>query len=187
MDTEDKKYKCKRCGKGFNKPQSMYRHASKYCRMQGEMGEKLRDRAFEDLQKRLKEIEIGLERKDTVGKKGSKDKKERKKNSKGGLPKALRNATWNKYIGAGVGTALCFCCRLEPLLQTNFVCGHVHSRARGGKDKLENLRPVCGACNGSMGTKNMEDFAEECGFRSDDRAPLSEEEETLLEELYSTP
>ena len=63
MTKGEYKYKCKKCGKGFNKPQSMYRHAGKYCKMRGEAGEGLRDRALENLQKRMKEMELRLEEK----------------------------------------------------------------------------------------------------------------------------
>jgi hypothetical protein len=202
------KYQCKRCGSGFSHSASMYRHMKKSCKLRNEEeAEKLKEckyqiqnfkveelskelESFHQIQEnRIKELSDQLEEvKAKLGGAASPtstaDGCERKKKGvKGSLPKALRNATWNKYIGVGVGESFCFCCRLEPILQTNFVCGHVQSRAKGGKDSLENLRPVCGACNSSMGVKNMEDFAKECGFRMS--LPLTQAEESILAELYS--
>src|SRR5207248_595719 len=90
------------------------------------------------------------------------------------LPAALRNATWNEYVGPQMGQAMCFCCGCEPILRSNYECGHVVARAKGGPDILSNLRPVCSTCNTSMGTRNMIEFAKECGFI---KTLVSEEDE----------
>lgn len=97
----------------------------------------------------------------------SKPKSAEKKTPKSKLPVALRNAVWSEYIGAEVGSAKCFCCGREPILRSNYECGHVTSRAKGGSDTLDNLRPICGGCNKSMGTQNMFEFAKKCGFTCD--------------------
>jgi hypothetical protein len=81
------------------------------------------------------------------------------------LNAALRSATWNQYVGVSEGTSLCYCCGLEPISKANFACGHVIARAKGGKDTLPNLRPVCTLCNSSMGTNNMKDFAATNGLK----------------------
>jgi hypothetical protein len=81
------------------------------------------------------------------------------------LNAALRNSVWNTYIGVEAGTSVCYCCGLEPISRANFACGHVISRNQGGPDTVPNLRPVCVACNSSMGTKNMKAFALENGFK----------------------
>lgn len=94
------------------------------------------------------------------------------------LSAALRNAVWNEYIGSGEGKGVCFCCGLEPLLRSNYECGHVVSKAKGGLDQLNNLRPVCGMCNKSMGVKNMIEFANENGFTSC-KVKATEEEKLL--------
>jgi 5-methylcytosine-specific restriction endonuclease McrA len=46
----------------------------------------------------------------------------------------------------------------------NFECGHVLAEAKGGQLSVENLRPICGGCNRSMGSENLEDFKRRCGF-----------------------
>lgn len=79
------------------------------------------------------------------------------------IPLAIRNATWSKYIGASYNS-LCFCCNFEPITKVNYECGHIISEKHGGKVHLNNLRPICSACNKSVGTKNMEKFMEEFGL-----------------------
>lgn len=56
-ETKAGRYACKHCGKAFNKASGMYRHANKFCKMRGEKGEDLKDRAIEVLQKRLKDLD----------------------------------------------------------------------------------------------------------------------------------
>lgn len=84
--------------------------------------------------------------------------------SKKKMPAALRVAVWIKYIGVEEGIGFCFCCRLSKITRDNFQCGHVISAKDGGEAKLPNLRPICALCNSSMGTRNMQKFAIECGF-----------------------
>lgn len=80
------------------------------------------------------------------------------------IPAALRAAVWAVHIGETQGEGKCQCCRIMNITRDNYECGHVTSRAKGGKIILQNLRPVCGLCNKSMGTKNMDQFALDCGF-----------------------
>lgn len=80
------------------------------------------------------------------------------------INKSLRNSVWIKYIGQEVGIAKCLCCGLQEINQANFECGHVISRATGGPTTLENLRPICGLCNKSMTTENMDVFRKRCGY-----------------------
>ena len=56
----------------------------------------------------------------------------------------------------------CFCCKkiLEAL--DDWHAGHIIAHANGGRDNVENLRPVCISCNLSMGTENMDDFKRRC-------------------------
>lgn len=78
--------------------------------------------------------------------------------SKAKIPKAIKQLVWNVYVGEDVGRVECFCCGVTKVTQLNFICGHVQAEANGGKITIDNLRPVCGMCNSSMGTKNMIDF-----------------------------
>lgn len=80
------------------------------------------------------------------------------------IPKALKNASWNKYIGKDKGTSKCLCCKNNEIDSKHFECGHIISEANGGDISLENLRPICSVCNKSMGTTNMDDFIKQCGF-----------------------
>lgn len=59
---------------------------------------------------------------------------------------------------------MCWCCHVEPITIGNFHCGHVVSKATGGKLTLTNLRPICALCNGSMGTKNLIEFVRKNEF-----------------------
>lgn len=79
------------------------------------------------------------------------------------IPMAVRNAVWSMYIGESYN-AKCFCCNFEPITKVNYECGHIVSEKNGGKIHLTNLRPICSACNKSIGTKNMEIFMEQYGF-----------------------
>ena len=81
------------------------------------------------------------------------------------IPSAVRNAVWNIYVGNDIKQGICFCCNTEPITTANFDCGHVESRNNNGKATIQNLRPICGLCNKSMGTKNMETFMENSGFK----------------------
>lgn len=84
------------------------------------------------------------------------------------IPKALKNKVWDETFGASKGTAPCFVCETE-IDSKNFECGHVVSEKEGGKTVLENLKPICGICNKSMGTLNLNDFKSE--FFQKQKAP----------------
>ena len=76
------------------------------------------------------------------------------------IPAALRAAVWNTYIGAAKGKAKCPVCESQEISTFTFECGHVIAEANGGPTNLENLRPICGTCNRSSGTRNMMEFKE---------------------------
>jgi hypothetical protein len=77
------------------------------------------------------------------------------------IPKHVKTLVWNKYIGSDVAQADCVSCRSEKISIRNFHCGHVVSEAAGGDVTINNLRPICAACNLSMGTKSMNEFTRE--------------------------
>ena len=79
------------------------------------------------------------------------------------IPASVRNKVWVEYMGR-IHVGLCYCCRVEPITKANFDCGHIQSRAEGGALTIQNLRPVCGLCNKSMGTMNMISFMEMYGY-----------------------
>ena len=80
------------------------------------------------------------------------------------IPSAVRNKVWNEYIGIDKANDKCFCCNSEPITKANFECGHIISEHSGGEINIKNLRPVCSACNKSVGTKNMLDFMKQYHF-----------------------
>ena len=79
------------------------------------------------------------------------------------IPKALRIVVWDTFIGKEKGTAKCVCCRHAEIRQLDFECGHVIAESLGGTTTADNLRPICGSCNRSMGTQNLLDF-QRCYF-----------------------
>lgn len=76
------------------------------------------------------------------------------------IPKTLRNRVWNTYIGDNIAKAYCICCNDKVISMQEFECGHVLSDANNGSQTLENLRPICGCCNKSMGKEHMKTFIE---------------------------
>jgi 5-methylcytosine-specific restriction endonuclease McrA len=56
------------------------------------------------------------------------------------------------------------CCKKVTITNTNFDVGHVLSENNGGTHEINNLRPICGACNHSMGSENMIDFVVKYGL-----------------------
>lgn len=83
-----------------------------------------------------------------------KNKKYKKKN----IPKAVKRAVWDKWVGKEIGTTKCLCCNHQEIRQIEFHCGHILAEKNGGKTNIENLRPICAQCNLSMGTMDMREF-----------------------------
>jgi hypothetical protein len=71
------------------------------------------------------------------------------------IPKALRIAVWNRYMGGNARKGLCPICRDRELRIEDFHCGHDLAEAKGGGMNVDNLFPICALCNQSMGTKNF--------------------------------
>lgn len=76
-------------------------------------------------------------------------------------PKHIKTLVWNKYIGSDVAEAPCMSCRTAKISNRSFHCGHVIAESKGGDMNINNLRPVCADCNGSMGTRSMNEFTKE--------------------------
>lgn len=93
-----------------------------------------------------------------------KKEKEELKKKKQSIPKQVRLIVWNHYIGEDIIKHKCLCCKKVIITNTNFDVGHVLSEKNGGTHEINNLRPICGACNHSMGTENMVDFVVKYGL-----------------------
>lgn len=91
------------------------------------------------------------------------EKKEAKK-KKQSIPKNVRVIVWNHYIGEDIIKHRCLCCKKVVISNTNFEVGHVLSEKNGGTHEINNLRPICFACNHSMGSENMIDFVVKFGL-----------------------
>lgn len=72
------------------------------------------------------------------------------------IPAKVRQLTWRKYIGSSMDGA-CWCCG-DPIAFENWHAGHVLAAVKGGKNSVQNLRPLCASCNLSMHDTHMADF-----------------------------
>ena len=77
------------------------------------------------------------------------------------IPKKIRGEAWNIQFGDST-RGFCFCCKKEFDVFDDWHAGHIVSHSNGGTDTALNLRPVCGSCNLSMGTENMDAFKARC-------------------------
>jgi hypothetical protein len=80
------------------------------------------------------------------------------------IPKNVRVIVWNHYIGEDIIKHRCLCCKKVVISNTSFEVGHVISDKNGGTHEINNLRPICFACNHSMGSENMIDFVVKYGL-----------------------
>ena len=71
------------------------------------------------------------------------------------IGKTLRDQVWLKYMG-NKAQGKCYCCKIRMIHITDFHVGHNKAVAKGGKNNISNLRPICGPCNRGMGTKSIE-------------------------------
>jgi hypothetical protein len=84
-------------------------------------------------------------------------KKQQNINTTQKIPKILKNKVWDTFIGQEYGIGKCYCCN-NNIDSKNFEAGHVIASSKNGQTILENLRPICGCCNKSIGTMNLEEF-----------------------------
>ena len=77
------------------------------------------------------------------------------------VSKAVRSKVWNIYIGSIHGECKCIVCNNNTITQNNNEAGHILSVKEGGKDTEDNIIPICGECNKSMGSKHMREFISE--------------------------
>jgi 5-methylcytosine-specific restriction endonuclease McrA len=71
---------------------------------------------------------------------------------KGKIPKALREQVWLKDMGQVFqGKCKVVWCQ-NNISAFDFQCGHNIPESKGGQTSLDNLIPICGRCNISMGS-----------------------------------
>jgi hypothetical protein len=71
---------------------------------------------------------------------------------------ALREQVWLREFGETF-SAKCYVSWCQNQVNVfNFQCGHRLAESRGGATTLDNLAPICGRCNQSMGTMHMDEW-----------------------------
>lgn len=68
------------------------------------------------------------------------------------LPKALREQVWLVHIGKQFEHKCLVGWCENKITPFNFECGHNIPESKGGTADIDNLRPICGNCNKSMGS-----------------------------------
>lgn len=67
------------------------------------------------------------------------------------IPKALREQVWIAWVGRKFSNK-CSVTWCENIISVfDFECGHNQPESKGGSTDINNLRPICGKCNKSMG------------------------------------
>ena len=67
------------------------------------------------------------------------------------IPKALREQVWISWMGKKFSNK-CSVTWCENIISVfDFECGHNVPESKGGATDINNLRPICGKCNRSMG------------------------------------
>lgn len=163
---EPKAYSCPHCNYQFNHSQSMYRHF-KTCKIKNKSEEKEppkdeKDILIEQLQEEIEKYkqQISMLSQNNVTETNSQvvENNTIRTKKKTKIPQPLRILCWNTYVGEEIGKTKCLCCGITDITPFNFNCGHVVAESKGGKLHIDNLRPICAGCNGSMGAENLEDF-----------------------------
>jgi 5-methylcytosine-specific restriction endonuclease McrA len=134
------------------------------CKMKEETKrqEEKRQKEKEEEERKEKEEETKRQKEKEEETKRQKEKEDKKK--KQSIPKNVRVIIWNHYIGEDIIKHKCLCCKKVTISNTTFDVGHVLSEKNGGTHEINNLRPICFACNHSMGSENMIDFVVKFGL-----------------------
>lgn len=74
------------------------------------------------------------------------------------LPISLKGVVWDTYLGKGVSYTKCPICQYNEIRPTDFECGYVLSKSKGGMSHAHNLRPICDMCCKSLRRRDMKDF-----------------------------
>jgi hypothetical protein len=92
-----------------------------------------------------------------------------KKKYKTRIPKALREQVWILHMGRTFeGKCKTIWCK-NIITVFNFESGHNIPESKGGSTTIENLIPICGNCNKSMG--NTHTFDEWCSSYTTNHTP----------------
>jgi 5-methylcytosine-specific restriction endonuclease McrA len=135
-------------------------------RQKEEEEKRQKEKEKEEEEKRQKEEEEKKQKdkEEETKRQKEKEKEKEEKKKKQSIPKNVRVIIWNHYIGEDIIKHKCLCCKKVTISNTNFDVGHVLSEKNGGTHEINNLRPICFACNHSMGSENMIDFVVKFGL-----------------------
>jgi 5-methylcytosine-specific restriction endonuclease McrA len=76
------------------------------------------------------------------------------------FPKALREQVWLTYIGKKFEHKCLVGWCENKITPFNFEVGHNIPESKGGTTDIDNLRPICGNCNRSMGNSySIDEFS----------------------------
>lgn len=71
---------------------------------------------------------------------------------------ALREQVWLSAMGEQFKAKCTVTWCSNHITVFNFQCGHLLAESKNGPTTLENMRPICGRCNQSMGTMHMDQW-----------------------------
>ena len=69
------------------------------------------------------------------------------------IPKALREQVWITHMGEQFSAKCTIKWCQNRINAFDFQCGHNIPESKGGKTNIQNLVPICGRCNISMGSQ----------------------------------
>lgn len=80
------------------------------------------------------------------------------------IPSHVKTLIWNHWVGHDKAEAFCLCCKVTKISIRSFHAGHIIAESKGGDMTVKNLKPICGPCNHSMGSMNMDEFIKKFGL-----------------------
>jgi 5-methylcytosine-specific restriction endonuclease McrA len=80
------------------------------------------------------------------------------------IPNHVKTLIWNYHVGADKAESFCLCCKVTKISIRSFHAGHIIAESKGGDMTVKNLKPICGPCNHSMGSMNMDEFIKKFGL-----------------------
>lgn len=80
--------------------------------------------------------------------------------------KRSRKEVWNYFVRQSSSARInCFMNCGELISEKTYHRGHIKADVFGGTMRVDNLIPICGFCNSSMGTKTPKEYAREKGYK----------------------
>jgi 5-methylcytosine-specific restriction endonuclease McrA len=80
------------------------------------------------------------------------------------IPNHVKTLIWNHWVGCDKAETFCLCCKVTKISIRSFHAGHIVAESKGGDMTVKNLKPICGPCNLSMGSMNMDEFIKKFGL-----------------------